>query len=191
MTPTKYIHPTLWRVARQATTDDVRIKEMLDWKFDIFKSENEYDLVNNHRHTKEELLALWFQPVEETTNDWIDKVNKEMEVLLKQWLSLQDYANASRKMIEKHMPKQELIPLDVEGCFKEINNRLLWTWLKLDNTRQEFIKQILSKYCVTTWKRFNRDELEEWYKFHEDFVHWMLFDEAIEHFLATNLLLEE
>lgn len=46
-------------------------------------------------------------------------------------------------------PQYDLIPLDVEKCFNEINHRLLWTWLKLDNTRQEFIKQILSKYTTT------------------------------------------
>ena len=225
----KYIHPTLWREAY--------IKA--NWLYKIHQDKNTPHLRDSL--DKNQIIALWFQPVEEEKEiDWIDEAYSEF--VLKPWdIRHEDKSKSMfRESIEKYMPKQyfsdvtrfevidnhwrvyvskwvsiiqsiqddwrtlkifvdwrwgnpqeELIPLDVDKCFIEIRNRLLNTWLKLDNTKEEFIKQILSKYGTTPQKKFNRAELEEWYKFHEDFVNWMCFDEAIEHFLATNHLLEE
>ena len=189
---------------------------------------------------KDDLIPLWFQPIEATGIDWIDEAYSEFE---KHYIPESDIhkrldCSMFRKSIEKHMPKElfdtitrfevidnnwrayvskwvsikqsiqddwrtlkifvdwrwvnpqeELIPLDAAKIMNEIcRHSVEWKlWEKCD---YEIMYKILSKYSATQQKKFTRDELEEWYKFHEDFVHWMHFDEAIEHFLATNLLLE-
>ena len=173
---TKRKHPTLWWVAKQARSDDVRIKEMLDWKFDIFKSLSDDDLVNNHRHTKDELLALWFVEVVENNNSyqntwqewhnaWYVKwVKDTMENIKPQYIDkkftkdeveIWCFDNQFREAIEKYLPNQDLIPLDVDKIIRDIQTQ--------PSINDKFIKQILSKYGATTKKKFTKDEVKKWY----------------------------
>lgn len=92
---------------------------------------------------------------------------------------------------EQYTPKQELIPLDVNQCFLEIRNKLLNTWLKLDNTREEFIKQILSKYGTTPQKKFTRDEVLERVEANSQDLDDMGEKQIIKHFLQNHWLLED
>lgn len=34
----------------------------------------------------------------------------------------------------------------IDDCYVAIRNKLSWTWLKLDNTKEEFIKEVLRDY---------------------------------------------
>ncbi len=82
-------------------------------------------------------------------------IDNNWRVYVSKWISIKQSIQDDWRTLKIFVdwrwinPQDDLISLDVEKCFNEINHRLLWTWLKLDNTRQEFIKQILSKYTTT------------------------------------------
>lgn len=102
------------------------------------------------------------QPVEETTNDWIDEAYSEF--VLKPWEVRHEDKSKSifRQAIEKYMPKQELIPLDVERLSDEIYEQLTHNsctyWKSLI---QVIVENILSKYGTTPQKKRNKKEIEK------------------------------
>lgn len=109
------------------------------------------------------LHILGFQPVEETTNDWIDEACTEYmnnEALAFQNNNTFDTEKSFRQAIEKHMPKQELIQLDVEKVMNEICKHST-EWKLWERCDYEIIKQILSKYGTTPQKKFTRLEIEK------------------------------
>lgn len=126
-----------------------------------------------------ELEAYWFQPVEEENEtDWVDKAYEEFCLDHRSWWIDED--DAFREAIYKHLPKQELIPLDVEKIKDEIlllttsrytctRVREAWNYNTMD--RDDFIplwedddfmddiKQILSKYGTTPQKKFTKEDI--------------------------------
>lgn len=152
-------------------------------------SKSEWKCIITTNNTEKQWTIATVTRFEVIDNNWRVYVSKWVSI--KQ--SIQDDWRTLKIFVEWRWvnPQEELIPLDVEKISDEL--------YKLSHKDEDWYVRItisnmlviLSKYGTTPQKKFNRDELEEWYKFHEDFVNWMCFDEAIEHFLATNHLLEE
>lgn len=120
--PKTYKHKTLWWIAKPAKDDDVRIKESLQWKYDIYKWDN-YCNVNNHRMSEKELIELWF----EIEKDWIDNSVEEFYKLWWEFINEKDLKEF-REILEKHAPKQKKFSLSEISDFY----RNLWSPMSED-----------------------------------------------------------
>lgn len=70
--------------------------------------------------TETELKALGFTPVEEK-GDWIDKALEDYLTEANAFgVKTTVYQDLFRRAIEKHLPKQELIPLHIDKIIQEI-----------------------------------------------------------------------
>lgn len=82
---------------------------------------------------KEELLALWFEPIEEPKRDWIDEVWDDY--CQTKWKTYLEKKALFKKAIEKHMPQTQTVTMDellsTESLFHTTTVKgeaLLWLW---------------------------------------------------------------
>jgi len=114
--------------------------------------------------------------------DWIDEARNYWDEYRDQTKSFKVWF---REAIEKHMPKQELIPLDVDYLTWAISwihtISIVRSWVDFDG----MVKSELSKYGVQQ-KKFTREEIQNMFPHYE----WSKIDWAIQ-FAKNNWLLAE
>lgn len=126
---------------------------------------------------------------EENESDWIDDVRAEMMWKPVYWVWL--WQIKFRDLIEKHMPKQDLIPLDLEkikDAMQNIKMHIDTRYTNFDTIWWE-IKQILSKYGTTPQKKLTREIISSRVEYNKDRLltpYWY-----IQQFLEYNWLLED
>lgn len=132
--PNKYIHHKLWR---EAIIDD-------KWLYTVKQMTTNYTHLS--LYSEEQLLALWFQPVKEekkAPQRFYDFV-KTTPDYVKWWEeTLDQFIERIYPMYLKHIPKQELIPLDVEKVIDEIKPCFDWSAV-----RYYQLREVLSKYGI-------------------------------------------
>lgn len=137
-------HPKLWRIARPAKDDDIRVKELIIWKYDLFIKEWSYDLVNNHRMSAETLLALWFEEI---------KDNHFWNWMISWWDWC--YINTTKTIKQYH--RYETVDWDIlSGCID-------WSIFQTKEQAQQFDKMMMTVWKIWKWKKENDDT--EWWEY--------------------------
>lgn len=97
---------------------------------------------------------------EQEKADWIEDMYNYWFVYCKHDWTLKHF----REAIEKHLPKQELIPLDVEKICDDYVKRMQEVFNKWDEKRDAWyeLKQIISKYCTTPQKKRTKEMLDDY-----------------------------
>ena len=120
----KFVHKTLWWIAKPAQDNDLRLEEKLVDKYDIFAfTDNSY--INNQRILKEELIELWF----EEEKDWIDEVYKALEKDYAWCFSYTEWVEHLREAIEKNQPKTRKFTKEEVYKFRD---SFSWTFMLYD-----------------------------------------------------------
>ena len=137
-------HPKLWRIARPAKDDDIRVKELIIWKYDLFIKEWSYDLVNNHRMSAETLLALWFEEIKDN-HFW-------------NWMMDCKLFKAKWRLIETQNKITSEERLD--NCSIEETD---WAFFQTEEQAKQFDKMMMTVWKIWKWKKENDDT--EWWEY--------------------------
>ena len=180
----KYIHPILKREAiYNKETEHYYCKYITDWWEMIWL-------------IKDDLIPLWFQPVEETKTDWIDEAYEEWQHTVTSNDIKYFYRDEFRQAIEKHQPKSDvcnLVPID-KNTVKKLSADIYVECAMKWSFYIEKCEEILSKYGTTPQKKWTRKDIQYYIDIVEDWLtkDWSeLWGNVIRWFLAYNWLLED
>lgn len=143
----QFKHPKLWRIARPAKDDDIRVKELIIWKYDLFIKEWSYDLVNNHRMSAETLLALW----ETLLALWFEEVKNNH---FWNWMMDCKLFKPKWRLIETQNKITSEERLD--NCSIEETN---WAFFQTEEQAKQFDKMMMTVWKIWKWKKENDDQI--------------------------------
>lgn len=152
-----------------------------------------------------EKLQHWYNTWDRSSSwpsgtDIINKINEIIDYLTSQPTTLATKVDlAGVKLItnsgkvEQEPNGWELVLLDVQRCYLDIAQALLQAGTRLDSTEENAILSILSKYWVSTPKKFRVSNIDNRFENQKTHIceNYIVESNAIQYFLKDHNMLEE